>query len=110
MDHHDNTGASAERFAVAGLLVGAVTIVTVVDKQVEAQLFGDPNRFIGRTIVDDDHQVHHVVRQFGVRHMQRFSRIVSRHDHDYFGFRHALSRRGHNDELIREQTRPKARQ
>ena len=71
VDHHDDIGAGVQRLAVAGLLVGAVAVVAVVNEQLQAQFARDAGGFVFAAVVDQDHQVHHVVRQVGIGHVQR---------------------------------------
>ncbi len=88
--HHHDVGAGPERFAVAGLLIRAVAVVAVVNEQLQPHVARDLGGFIGAAVIHQNDQVHHLVRQIGVGHVQRFGGIVGRHDDHDFGFvRHA---------------------
>ena len=84
--HHDHDiGAGAQSFAVAGLLVGAIAVVAVVDEQLQAQITGDARGLIGAAVIHHDHQIDDVLRQVGIGHVQRLGGVVGRHDHDDLG-------------------------
>ena len=84
--HHHDVGAGSQRFAIAGLLIGAVTVVAVVDEQLEAQFAGDARGFIRAAVIHHDHQVHHVLRQVGIGHVQSLGGVIGRHHHHDLGF------------------------
>ena len=46
VDHHHDLGAGAQRLRVAGLLVGAVTVVPVVDENLKSELARDLEGFV----------------------------------------------------------------
>ena len=85
VDHHDDVGAGAQSFAVAGLLVGAVAVVAVVNEQFESQLAGDLGGLVGAAVVHQDDQVDHVARQIGIGHVERLGGVIRRHHHHHLG-------------------------
>ena len=92
VDHHHDIAARPERLGVAGLLVGAVAVVPVVDEDLQAQLARDLERGVRGSVVHEDHEVHRVLGQFLIRHAEGPPRIVGGHDHDDLGGgRHGLS-------------------
>ena len=91
--HHHDVGAVVERELVAGLLVAAVAAVLrmhVHDHAVEParQLHG----VVLAGIVDDDHQVDHVVgHDLAPGFLEGVLGVVGRHHHDDLGlFEHPL--------------------
>src|SRR3989442_1186895 len=66
----------------AGFLVGAIPVVPVMDKQFEAQLPGDPGGFVGTAVIHQDYQIHHLVRQVGISHVEDLGRILGTHYHN----------------------------
>ena len=85
VEHHDDVGAPLERPVVAGLLVAAVAQVLAVDDDLEAELAGDLDGLVLRHVVDEDHVVDEVVRDVGVRPLERLGRVVGGHDDDDLG-------------------------
>ena len=85
MHHHHDVGTGLERLRVAGLLVGAVAVVLVVDEDLQPELARDLQRAVGRAVVDEDDEVHSLLGQLLVRHAQRAAGVVGRHDDDDLG-------------------------
>ena len=82
VDHDDDVGSGSERFRVAGLLVGAVAVIPVVDEDLQPELPGDLERRVGRAVVHEDHHADGVLGQLLVRHPKGAARVVRGHDHD----------------------------
>ena len=82
VEHHDDVGAGRERRVVARLLVAAVAPVLAVDDDVEAELPGDLDRLVARHVVDQDDLVDEVVRDVGVRPLERPGGVVGGHHDD----------------------------
>src|SRR5207245_3413337 len=76
--------AGAQRFGVAGLLVGPVAVVAIVDEDLQPELSRDVQRGVGGAVVDEDHEVDRVFRQLLVGHAQRPARVVGGHHDDDF--------------------------
>ena len=82
VEHHDDVGAGLQRRVVARLLVAAVAPVLGVDDDVEAELAGDVDGLVARHVVDEDDLVDEVVRDVGVRPLERPRGVVGGHDDD----------------------------
>src|SRR5581483_3612848 len=67
---------------VAGLLVGAVAVVAVVDEDLEAEVARDLQRGVGGAVVDEDDEVDRVLRQLLVGEPERAARVVGGHHDD----------------------------
>jgi hypothetical protein len=81
--HDDDLGAGAQCLRVTGLLVGAVSVVAIVQEQFQVQLAGDGDGVVGAAVIDKDDHVEVVLRQLGERHAQRAPGVVGgHHDHD----------------------------
>jgi hypothetical protein len=83
VEHDHDLGAGLERRVVAGLLVATVAPVLGVDDHVEPELAGDVHGLVRGDIVHEDDPVDQVVRDIGVRTLERPRGVVGRHDdHD----------------------------
>ena len=104
-------GAGAQGFAVAGLLVGAVAVIAVVNEEFQSQFAGDLGSLVGAAVVHQNDEIDHVARQIGVGHVERLGGVVRRHDHHDFGFIQDSFRLRPcaHDELIRAHGFPKTR-
>src|SRR5262249_9541014 len=86
VDHHDDVGAGAKGFAVAGFLIGAVAVVAIVNEQFQSKLAGDLGGLIGAAVVHQDDQVDHIAGQVRIGHVEGFGGVIGRHHHHDFGF------------------------
>ena len=82
VEHDDDLGAGCEGRVVARLLVAAVAAVLGVDDDVEPELAGDLDGLVVRHVVDEDDLVDEVVRDVGVRPLERPRRVVGGHHDD----------------------------
>src|SRR5208337_2138922 len=90
MNHDDHVGAGGQSFAVASLLIAAVTVVAVVDEGRQAQPTRDFDSAIGTVVVDENADIDQV-GQFPYRSFQRPFRIECREHHgNAFAVDHAL--------------------
>ena len=81
--HHDHdVGPGAQRLRVARLLVRAITVVLVMDEDLEAELPGDLEGGVGGAVVHEDHEADGVLRQFLVCQAERPPRVVGGHHDD----------------------------
>ena len=83
VEHHHDVGAGREGRVVARLLVAAVAPVLAVDDHVQPELPGDVDGLVARHVVDEDDPVDQVVRDVGVRPLQRPGGVVGGHDDDH---------------------------
>ena len=70
-----------EGFGVAGLLIAAVPVVAIVNEQLQIELARDLHGGIRAAVVDEQDEVHAVVRRRRVRRPQGLRRVVGGHDH-----------------------------
>jgi hypothetical protein len=80
MDHHDDVGASLQRFAITGGLIAAVAVVGVVDERRQPKTRGDRRRVVAARIVHQNPLVDGV-RQFGDGRSEGARRVVRRQHH-----------------------------
>src|SRR5437016_14286861 len=66
VDHDNDIGAGLEGLAVARLLIGAITVVTVMNEYFQSQFAGNTQRTIGTTVIDKDHQIYDFTRKVGI--------------------------------------------
>ena len=79
MDHDDDVSAGGERFAIAGLLIAAVSVVTIVGEALQAELTRNFKSTVGAVVVDENADIDQA-GQFPHRRCQRFFRVVSGQD------------------------------
>ncbi len=85
MNHNHDLRSACQRFAITGLLVAPVAEVLLVHERDDPQLLRDFNGFVGAGVVDENHLIDHIERQFGVGAFKRRSRVERRHyDGDFF--------------------------
>ena len=90
VEHHDDVGAPLDGAVVARLLVAAVAQVLPVHDDLESQALGDHDRLVLRHVVDEDHVIHEVEGDVGIRPLEGAGRVVRGHDDDDPGqVRHA---------------------
>ena len=82
MDHHHHVGAARQRFAVARLLIAAVTAVFRVNDHRQAHVARDLDRAVGAAVVHEDHLIDGADRHVGQRRRQRAFGVVGRHHGD----------------------------
>ena len=80
MEHDDNVRTSGERFAVAGLLVPAISVIRVVDKGQHTQAARTAGSIVAAGVIDQDSDVHNV-GQLGDGALQGFFGVICRHHH-----------------------------
>ena len=88
MHHNDDVSVFGESFAVAGLLIAAITIVAVVHKVHQAELARNFHGPVRAEIIDQDAGIHDV-RQLLHGHGKRLLGVVCRHYYSYtFSIQH----------------------
>ena len=82
MDHDDDVGPAVEGFAVARLLIAAVTAVLRMDDHGQTHLAGHLDGAILAAVVHENDLIDAARRHVGQRRGQRSLGVVSRHDGD----------------------------
>ena len=84
MYHHDDVGAALERFAIASLLVLAITQVLFVKKSSQTQRMRQLSRGILAPVIDQQHPIDEIERQIVISPFQRPGGVIGRHYDNYF--------------------------
>jgi hypothetical protein len=79
VQHDDDVCARVQRLAIAGHLIAAVTVVTVVLEDEQAEFARDIDGLVAAVVVDEDADIDEF-RQFTYRDLQGLLRIVGGHD------------------------------
>src|SRR5208283_2378742 len=82
MDHDDNIGPPLKGLAVAGLLVGAIAPILLVDDNGQTEPSRHRDGPVFRTIIDQDDLRDIVPRDIGDGFLQGLLSIISGHDND----------------------------
>jgi hypothetical protein len=90
MDHHDVVGTEFQGQLVAGLLVAAVTLVLLVDDDLQAHAAGDIGGGVAAAIVDEDDLIDDSRRDVGDGPLQRGGCVISGHDRHHLAFGRAI--------------------
>ena len=81
MNHDHDIRTGKQRLTVAGLLVPSISIVFLVDVDLQAQFLGDSHGFIAAMVIDQDLDIHDV-GELPDGFLQRLLRVIRGHDHD----------------------------
>ena len=79
MDHDHDVGAGGEGFAIAGLLIAAVSVVGIVDEGLHAEAAGKRGGLVFAGVVDKDLDIDDV-GEFAHGLFQGLFGVVCRHD------------------------------
>jgi hypothetical protein len=66
VDHDDDFGGCFQGFAVAGLLVGAVTVVAVVHEDFESEFGPKAGGLVAAAVVHDDDEIDDCLADLGL--------------------------------------------
>jgi len=89
MKHDDHVSAFGQSFAVAGLLIAAVTVVAIVLEDLQAEAACEIDGAVGAVVIDKNADIHEI-RQSACRDLESFLRVIGGHDdRDAFAVDHA---------------------